>query len=92
MVARFIVTSPPEEPDWLLDNQELFCYKEQIYIPDINNLQLEMLRANHDHILAGHPGHNKTILLIQRSYTWPNLWKFVKNYVVSCNVCLPNKP
>jgi len=38
MIARFTVTSSPEEPDWSLDNQGLLYYKGQIYIPDINDL------------------------------------------------------
>ena len=63
-----------------------------IYVPDSSNLRLHVLHYKHDHILAGHPGQNKTVELIQREYTWPGLRDFVKKYCNSCTVCMRAKP
>jgi len=56
-----------------------------------DDLQLQVLKANHDHVLAGHPGQSKTYHLVRREFNWPNLWEFVSDYVRSCNVCERNK-
>lgn len=61
-----------------------------IYIPTLP-LQLEILRCCHDQLLSGHFGLSKTIELVLRTFWWPNLRTFVKNYIKSCNVCSRSK-
>ena len=58
-----------------------------IYVPDLDDLHLRVLRYRHDHPLAGHFGQNRTLELIWCGYTWPGLWTFVKDYVQSCTSC-----
>ncbi|KAI9555943.1 hypothetical protein GHT06_018484 [Daphnia sinensis] len=50
-----------------------------------------LLEVNHDSLLAGHLGIQKTIDRILRQYTWPNLDASVKEYVKSCLICSRRK-
>ena len=56
-------TSP--KPHWSLISDGFLRHYDLIYVPDSSNLQLHDLHYKHDHILAGHPGQNKTVELIQ---------------------------
>jgi hypothetical protein len=49
--------------------------------------RLEILQARHDFPSARHFGYNKTLELVSKDYWWPQMWKFVKDYVKSCNIC-----
>ncbi len=58
---------------------------------DSEDLRLRVLQNNHDHILAGHFGQNRTLELVRRSYTWPQMREYVRHYVKSCTVCGRNE-
>ena len=55
------------------------------------DLCLRVLRAKHNHVLAGHFGQSKTLSLVRREYFWPKLREFITDYVKSCSVCARNK-
>jgi hypothetical protein len=55
----------PTAPNWTLDESGLLCQYNQIYVLDVNDLHLKVLQYNHDHILSGHTGQNKTLELIR---------------------------
>ncbi len=58
---------------------------------DSEDLRLRVLQNNHDHILAGHFGQNRTLELVRQSYTWPQMREYVCHYIKSCTVCGRNK-
>ena len=76
---------------WSIDGQELLRYDDRIWVPDSDNLRLQVLLNNHDHPIAGHYGQNKMLELIWRDYTWPGLRTFVKAYCKSCTACARSK-
>ena len=84
------MTPEPLDPRWTIDNGFL-KHDGRIYVPDSNNLRLRVLQSKHDHLLAGHFGQNKTLELIRRDFSWPNLRTFVADYVKSCTTCMRNK-
>ena len=49
----------------------------KIFVPDDDNLQMEIVHLHHDIPLAGHPGQEKTLELLERSYFWPGLTTYV---------------
>lgn len=53
--------------------------------------QLAITQARHDSPYAGHFGISKTFDLIQRQFWWPNMRKYVKDFVRSCDVCQRSK-
>ena len=80
---------------WTLDPDGLLRLDERIYVPLVNGvsdeLRVRVLQHNHDHILAGHYGQNRTLDLVRRSYTWPELRSFVRDFCLSCVLCKRNK-
>lgn len=69
--------------DWHFDNGLLF-FKDRCYIPPDLPLQRGIVSRYHDSLSGGHPGHLKTLELIQRHYWWPGLTVFIWNYVAGC--------
>ena len=61
------------EGRWSKDSAGFLRLDNRIYVLDNANLCLRVLQYHHDHVLVGHLGQNKTLELIQRHYTWPNI-------------------
>ena len=55
------------------------------------HLQHVLLREVLDAKWAGHPGREKTLMLLARSYYWPKMEREVEAYVKSCMVYQLNK-
>ena len=79
------------KPRWQTDDSGLLRCDGRIYVPNAGDLRVRVLRATHDHPTAGHFGQNKTLELLRRSYTWPNVRTMVTEYVRSCTSCARNK-
>ena len=74
VLTRYLdTTKPPEDARWTTDINSHLRFEGQIFVPEVKDLRLCVLKAKHDHVLAGHPGQVKTLQLICRDYTWPNL-------------------
>ena len=54
-------------------------------------LRKDLLRETHDSKWAGHPGEERTLALLARSYYWPKMGEDVQAYVKSCLVCQMDK-
>ena len=59
----------------------------QMYISDKEDLQLQVVKLHHNTPVAGHPSYKKMIELLQRTYFWPGMTSFVKDYISRCNRC-----
>ncbi|MBW0526062.1 hypothetical protein O181_065777 [Austropuccinia psidii MF-1] len=78
--------------DYSLEPQsKLLLFKDRVVIPNNEEIQLNILQKRHDSSLAGHPGQEKTLKLIQRNFYWAGMNQFIKDYVSSCQECLRNK-
>jgi len=77
---------------WSKDNTGFLRCDNRMYVPDDANLHLQVLQYHHDHVLAGHLGQNKTLELIRRHYTWPNIRDDVQKFCKSCIICMQSKP
>ena len=65
--------------------------KEEDEIDDMYfDMKVKILKENHDSILGGHRGMNKTYEAIKRYYQWPNMKKEVEEYVKECAKCQIN--
>lgn len=67
-------------------NVGLLFFRGILYVPP-SSARLKVLQVRHDLPAAGHFGVNNTIELVSRDYWWPQLWKFVKEYIWSCDIC-----
>ena len=61
------------------------------YIPTDEKLKLEIAESEHDSKFAGHFGRHKTLELITRSFFWPKMDEWIRNYIRSCDMCQRNK-
>ena len=70
--------------------RDLLYFEERLYIPQ-GPTRLRVLQSRHDFPAAGHFGFNKTLELISRDFWWPQMWKDVKEFVLSCDICSRSK-
>ena len=61
-----------------------------LYVPK-GRCQTQVLQRCHDDPLAGHFGVTKTLDLISRGYWCPQPWKFVKEFIKTCDTCARSK-
>jgi len=54
-----------DDPCWTRGEDDMLYYEGQVFVPDTGNLQLQVLKTKHDHMLAGHPGQSKTYQLVR---------------------------
>lgn len=52
---------------------------------------LAVLEEGHGDKMGGHFGVEKTFAKISRYYAWPNMYKDIKNFVESCQVCVQKR-
>jgi hypothetical protein len=69
---------------------DLLYFEERLYIPK-GPTRLQVLQSRHNFPAAGHFGYNKTLELISRDFWWPQMWKDVKEFVSSCDICSRSK-
>ena len=69
--------------------ERMLHYDGKPYIPE--TLQADLLERNHDNLLAGHFGVEKTLELLSRKYYWPKMRADVEKYVYGCNICMRSK-
>jgi len=69
---------------WSMDPNSLLLLDNRIYVPSAGNLCTCVLQYNHDHILAGYFGQNKTLELVCCRYSWPSLHANVQQFCKSC--------
>ena len=76
---------------WSTDLNSLLLLNNKIYIPSTGNLYTHVLQYNHNYILAGHYGQNKTLELIHCRYSWPSLYADVQQFYKFCVTCIQSK-
>ncbi|MBW0498509.1 hypothetical protein O181_038224 [Austropuccinia psidii MF-1] len=78
--------------DYSLETQaKVLLSKDRVVIPNNSAVQLDILQKDHDSLLDGHPGQEKTLTLINRNFYWDGMNQIIKDYVSSCQKCSRNK-
>ena len=65
-ISQYLSTPIPADSHWSLSADGLVRLDNHIYVPNINNLCLQILRYKHDHLLSRHFGQACTLDLIDR--------------------------
>jgi hypothetical protein len=68
----------------------LLYYQGLLISPD-GPCRLRVFQSHHDFPAVGHFGFNKTMELILRDFWWPQIWKTVKDYVTTYDICSRSK-
>ena len=82
---RSVQTAEWSESNGLLH----FCGK--IYVPDGKDLRQRIVSQHHDTRVAGHAGRWKTLELVSRNYWWPQMSRYIGQYMKTCDLCLCTK-
>ena len=61
--------------------------KGKVYVPNNKKIRKEILKENHDLVDMGHPGQQRMLELLKRTYWWPGLQEDVRKYVQGCFKC-----
>ena len=75
-----------------IDYQQFEChngllfFKKLFYIPN-GSCRLRIVQNCHDTYTTRHFGSTKTLDLVQRSFWWPHMRRFVEDYVRTCDTC-----
>ena len=72
--------------DWK-EEDGVIMKDKQMYIPDKEDLWLQVVKLHRDILVAGHPGYEKMIELLQRAYFWPGMTSFIKDYISRYDGC-----
>ena len=64
----------------------------RIVVPLDEDLRTRILYEFHDSPTSGHLGREKTFLAISRDFYWPHMYKWVRKYVRTCDMCQRVKP
>lgn len=67
-------------------------YDNLIFVPNIHDLKLLLIKNCHDHPSGGHHGRNKVFAEISRDYWWPNMLDYITQYTNNCHICKRIKP
>jgi hypothetical protein len=57
-----------------------------------HQLQLRVISECHDRDYAAHPGENRLIANLRKSFFWPKMKDMAHNYVKTCERCQKSKP
>jgi hypothetical protein len=82
----------PLRKQYTLKDRIFYDENGKIYVPEDQALRLDILKLHHDTPIAGHSGREKTLELVQRSYTWPGMSTSIKEYTNRCERCARMKP
>jgi Integrase zinc binding domain len=69
----------------------LWTRQGRIVVVANDTLRREIVANHHDHITAGHPGISKTLYTVEQEYWWPDMKRFITQYVKGCSRCQETK-
>jgi hypothetical protein len=69
------------------DDEGVLWYKGRIYVPNVKELKVKILREAHESAYSIHPGGNKMYHDLNATYWWYGMKRHVAEYVALCDTC-----
>jgi hypothetical protein len=79
--------APPPDSKWSISTTGFLLYQGAVFVPNDRDLQNRVLKACHNHPLAGHLGQTKTLEILHWDYFWPRMHDDMTAFVKSCIPC-----
>ena len=73
--------------DYSFNEQGLILFKSRLYVPNISEVKLLILKEIHKSPYSGHPGYHKMITMLRKEYFWPNMQNEVAELLARCIEC-----
>jgi len=77
--------------EWL-NIDGLLQFRGKIYISQSLDLHRQIVALCHETYIAGHSGCWKALELVFQNYWWPQMSRYISQYISTCNLCLWTKP
>uniref|UniRef100_A0AAV1TNN0 Integrase catalytic domain-containing protein n=1 Tax=Peronospora matthiolae TaxID=2874970 RepID=A0AAV1TNN0_9STRA len=77
--------------DLLLYSIEKFDAPRTVIANDLD-LRARIIHEYHDAPIGGHLGREKTFAAVSQDFLWPHVYKWVRNWVRTCEICQRVKP
>jgi len=74
-----------------IDDRGCVLYQGRLWVPELADLRLNVIRQTHDQPAVGHPGIRNTLSMASRVFFWPRMRKDVEQYVQNCHTCRRSK-
>lgn len=72
---------------WSWSKEGLFFHDGLVYVSNKNSLCIQLVREYHNAALTRYPNINKAVELLSRNYFISHVYRFIKEYVASCETC-----
>ena len=63
--------------EYTQNQKGLICYKNRLYIPNVESLKKEILDEYHKQPYSGHPGYQKILTTLKKKFFWSGMKKDV---------------
>ena len=64
-----------------MNEKGLMLYKNRLYVPNIPEIKLPILKEVHKSLCSRHPSYQKMIKMLRNDYLWPNMKNEVAEYI-----------
>jgi hypothetical protein len=75
---------PQTRESYTLGTDGLLLYKNRVYVPNVQELKLAILKEMRNLAYVGHPGYQKTVAAVKRHYFSLGLKKEITKYIARC--------